>query len=189
MRWLISRFLSGCLVLIPIGGTAYAIWFVLSTIDRVVARFVELPFPGLGLVLAVAVVTGVGIVASNVVGRTVVRRIERLFKAVPLVGLLYGAIRDVIAAFVGERRSFDRPAMVDLGPVRVFGFVTNEHLEDPALRDYVAVYVPQSYNFAGNLLIVPRARVERLAVAGPEFLAFVVSGGLHTHHSDRSVGA
>ena len=43
----------------------------------------------------------------------------------------------------------------------------------------VAVYLPQSYNFAGNLIVVPRDRVHPLDVAGSEFLAFVVSGGVH----------
>ncbi|MEQ1566884.1 MAG: DUF502 domain-containing protein [Myxococcota bacterium] len=184
MRWLLGNFLRGCLVLFPIVGTVYAVWFVLSTVDHLVAGLIDTPAPGLGLVVAVVVVTSVGIVASNVVGRAVVRWIDRLVKAVPLVGLLYGAIRDVIGAFVGERRSFDRPAMVRLGDVKVFGFVTNEHLEDPRLAGWVAVYCPQSYNFAGNLIVVPADRVERLAVAGPEFLAFVVSGGLHA--TDRS---
>jgi uncharacterized membrane protein len=179
VRWLLNNFLRGCLVLFPIVGTVYAIWFTLSTIDRLVAGLIEVPAPGLGLVVAIAVVTGVGIVASNVVGRAVVRAIERVVAAVPLVGLLYGAIRDVVGAFVGERRSFDRPAVVDLGGIRVFGFVTVERLEDPRLAGCVAVYLPQSYNFAGNLVVVPKDRVVRLDTAGPEFLAFVVSGGLH----------
>jgi uncharacterized membrane protein len=185
MRWLLGMFLRGCLVLFPIVGTVYAVWFLLWRIDHLVAGIIGTPLPGLGLAAAVGVVTGVGIVASNVVGRAAVRAIDRIVKAVPLVGLVYGAIRDVVGAFVGERRSFDRPAMVRLGEFRVFGFVTNEHLEDPRLAGHVAVYCPQSYNFAGNLIVVPRERVELLQIAGPEFLAFVVSGGLST--GDRSI--
>ena len=63
--------------------------------------------------------------------------------------------------------------------LRVFGFLTRDDFEEPHLAGMVAVYLPQSYNFAGNLVVVPRERVQRLDVAGSEFLAFVVSGGIH----------
>lgn len=179
MRWLVSQFLKGCLVLFPIVGTTYAVWFLLSTVDHLVAGIIHVPAPGLGLVVAISAITGVGIIASNVVGRTIVRRIDRLIDHVPLIGLLYGAIRDLVGAFVGERRSFDRPAVVRIGDLRVLGFVTRERFDDPRLDGCVAVYVPQSYNFAGQLVIVDRAQVELLDVKGSEFLAFIVSGGLH----------
>jgi uncharacterized membrane protein len=188
IRWLVSQFLRGCLVLFPIIGTVYAVWFVLASIDQLVRSQFEVPSaPGVGLLVAVAVVTGVGIVASNVVGRALVQGLEQLVVAVPLVGLLYGAIRDLVAAFVGDRRSFDRPAVVNLGGVRVFGFVTRESFEDPRLAGCMGVYLPQSYNFAGNLVVVSRDQVELLDVAGPEFLAFVVSGGLSGNHHDPAL--
>jgi uncharacterized membrane protein len=136
--------------------------------------------PGLGLLVAIAAITATGAVASNVVGRALVSRLERLMERVPLVGLLHAALRDVIGAFVGEKRSFDQPAIVTLSEgVRVFGFVTRETFDHPTLAGCVAVYLPQSYNFAGNLVVVPRERVERVEADGPSFLAFVVSGGLH----------
>jgi uncharacterized membrane protein len=179
MRTLLNQFLKGCLVLFPVIGTVYAIWFVLGTIDRLVGGLFGSPAPGLGLLVAIAVIVGTGTVASNVVGRAIVGWIDRLVDRVPLVGLLYSAIRDVVGAFVGERRSFDRPVMVQVTEhLRVFGFLTRETLDDPELAGMVAVYLPQSYNFAGNLVVVPRERVTRLEVAGSEFLAVVVSGGV-----------
>lgn len=185
MRWLFSQFLKGCLVLFPIVGTVYAVWFLLSTVDLIVRRLVDLaPWwgsiaPGLGLLIAVSAITTVGFVASNVVGRTLVSLLEQMVHRVPLVGLLYGAIRDLTNAFVGERRSFDRPAIVRIGNARVFGFVTRERFDEPQLTDCMAVYVPQSYNFAGNLIVVSRDQVELLDVPGSEFLAFIVSGAVH----------
>lgn len=192
MRWLLSQFLKGCLVLFPIVGTVYAVWFLLSTVDTLMRRLLDLaPWwdaiaPGIGVLVAVMVITSAGIVASNVVGRTLVSAFEGLVQKLPLIGLLYSAIRDVINAFVGERRSFDRPAVVRIGDVRVFGFVTREDFEHSSLQGHLAVYIPQSYNFAGNLVVVPRDRVELLDVPGSDFLAFVVSGGLHQGLSKRS---
>lgn len=179
MKWLVNNFLKGSLVLVPIVVTAYAVWWVVWTADRLVEQVLPLPMPGLGLVLAVAGITAIGAVASNVVGRRVVGGIEWLFRRLPVVRLLYDALKDFVGAFVGDKRGFDRPALVELAPgVRVLGFVTCEAFDDPRLSEQVAVYLPQSYNFAGNLVIVPRDRVQPIVASGPELLAFVVSGGV-----------
>jgi uncharacterized membrane protein len=71
--------------------------------------------------------------------------------------------------------------MVNLFPeqgIRVFGFVTCSHFDDVRLAGHVAVYLPQSYNFAGQLLAVPRARVKKIEHDSAEMMAFVVSGGV-----------
>ena len=62
--------------------------------------------------------------------------------------------------------------------IRVFGFVTCERFDDHRLAGHVAVYLPQSYNFAGNLMIVPRDRVEHVDADSAQFMAFIVSGGV-----------
>src|SRR5690606_39268366 len=88
--------------------------------------------------------------------------------------------RDLLNAFVGEKRRFDSPVLVSLTPdgsVRTFGFITQQSLERLGLPDEVAVYFPQSYNFAGQLVVVPTSRVTRLPAASSDVLAFVVSGG------------
>ena len=56
--------------------------------------------------------------------------------------------------------------------------VANEHFDDPQLEGHVSVYLPESYNFAGNLIVVPRERVRPLDADGAEFMAFIVSGGV-----------
>ncbi|HET9955365.1 MAG TPA: DUF502 domain-containing protein, partial [Polyangiaceae bacterium] len=106
---------------------------------------------------------------------------ERLLKRVPLVKLIYTSIKDLIGAFVGDHRSFDRPVAMRLAadsPVRMLGFVTREALHTLGFVEHVAVYLPQSYNFAGNLVLVPRALVEPLDVSSGELMTFIVSGGV-----------
>ena len=86
--------------------------------------------------------------------------IERL----PLVRLVYNATKDLIGAFVGEKKRFDKPVVVSLtadGAVRGLGFITQESLEQLGSLDAVVVYFPQSYAFAGWTFIVPVARVQR----------------------------
>jgi len=86
-----------------------------------------------------------------------------------------------MSAFVGEKRLFNKPMLVDIagdGRLRVVGFVTHDSMERFGRPDDVAVYFPQSYNFAGQVVIVPRAAVSALAVDASDAMAFIVSGGV-----------
>jgi len=106
-------------------------------------------------------------------------------RKLPFVRLLYSSSKDLLSAFVGEKRRFDAPVLVALQPdgaVKALGFVTSESMEDFGLTDHVAVYLPESYNFAGNLFVVPRSRVTRLERESAEVMAFIVSGGVSLHH-------
>jgi uncharacterized membrane protein len=86
-----------------------------------------------------------------------------------------------MAAVVGEKRKMGKPVLIDLdgtGAIRTVGFVTRDALAELKLPDAVAVYLPQSYNFAGQLVLVPRSRIRPLAVEGPAIMQFIVSGGV-----------
>ena len=175
MKTFARYFVQGLFVTVPIALTLYVIWAVISTIDGLL----PIGVPGLGFVLTIAFVSGIGFLASNVLGRTLLELTERVLKRVPLVKLLYTSIQDLLEAFVGKRRSFDKPVAVELpGDLRVLGFVTCESLRVPSFEPYVAVYFPQSYNFAGNLVLVPRSRVLPLSVVSSDLMTFIVSGGV-----------
>ena len=177
MKRLVDNFLKGCLVLVPTVTTVYVVWFTLQKMDSLL----PLPIPGLGIGLAVLVIAGIGWIASNVVGRRVIEWIEQLLRKLPVVRLLFTSIKDLMGAFVGDKRTFDKPVLVrldDAGIVRMLGFVTCERFDDARLAGHVAVYLPQSYNFAGNVLVVPRERVETIDAEGAEFMTFIVSGGV-----------
>jgi len=63
-------------------------------------------------------------------------------------------------------------------PAKALGFITRDSLANLGLEDYVAVYMPQSYNFAGNVLLFPKDAVKPLKIESSEAMAFIVSGGL-----------
>ncbi len=95
--------------------------------------------------------------------------------------MLYNAIRDLVEAFAGEKKKFDKPVLVTLGTssyAKVIGFMTRESLDNLGLKDHVAVYLPQSYNFAGNVLIFPKEAVTPLDIESSEVMTFIVSGGV-----------
>jgi uncharacterized membrane protein len=177
MKTLLSYFWRGCLVLVPVAVTIYAAYVVVATFDRLV----PVGIPGLGLVLAVVLVTLVGFMTSNVLGRAIIDTAERWMSSLPLLKLVYGSIRDLIEAFVGDKKRFDKPVSLTLvpgSPIRVLGFVVRDALDELGAQDQVAVYVPQSYNFAGSLLIAPRDQVQPLGVSSSDLMAFIVSGGV-----------
>ena len=177
MRQLLTHFLRGLIVTAPVALTLYIVWTIFHIIDG----WLRIPIPGAGFVVTIVGITLVGYIASNLVARQALAIFERVLQRLPFVRLLYSSSKDLLSAFVGEKRRFDTPVVVSLqadGGVKAIGFVTRESLAEFGLADHVAVYLPESYNFAGNLFIVPRSRVTRISAESADVMAFVVSGGV-----------
>jgi len=181
MRRLVYYFLQGLIFLVPIVFTLWAVGSTFLAIDRWIGRLIGAPIFGLGFAVMLVGVTLFGILASSFLTRRLLQAFEQLLDRLPLLRLLHSSIKDLMSAFVGEKRRFNKPVLVDLvggGRVMAVGFVTRESLEHFGRPDDVAVYLPQSYNFAGQVVIVPRAAVTALAVDATDAMAFIVSGGV-----------
>jgi uncharacterized membrane protein len=177
MKQLATYFLRGLVLTIPLTVTIAVCWVILTTIDG----WLGFSVPGVGLAVTLVAITLVGFLGSNFLWNTFQERLEGLLDRLPFVRILYNATKDLLDAFVGEKRRFDRPVLVALsadGAVRTFGFITQQSLEKLGLSEDVAVYFPQSYNFAGQLVVVPAARVTRIEAPSSDVLAFIVSGGV-----------
>lgn len=176
MKQLISYFLKGLLVFVPAALTILVIFWAVQKIDTLL----KIPIPGLGIIVIITGITSIGFLASNYLGHKFFDFIDRLFARVPVVKMLYSSVRDLISAFAGERKSFDKPVIVELiaGGPKAIGFITQEDLTFLSLAGNVAVYFPQSYNFAGSVLIFPAERVSLLNIDSSKAMAFVVSGGV-----------
>ena len=114
--------------------------------------------------------------------RSFIALLEKFLNRLPLVKLIYFSLKDLIGAFVGEKKSFRFPVLVTLYPdsgVKVLGFLTSEEPGLPSAPDHVAVYLPQSYNYSGFLVVVPRTQVTPLPPSeSSRWLSFVISGGV-----------
>ena len=176
MRTITRSFAQGLLVLAPVAITIWVVWFTVTTLDR----WLDTSVPGLGIVIAAAGITLIGYLTGNVVGHQLLSWLEAGLQRVPLIRILYNSLRDLFGAFVGQKRKFDKPVTVEINKhgLKVLGFLTSEHFDDPQLAGHVSVYLPESYNFAGNLIVVPRERVHPLDADGAEFMAFIISGGV-----------
>lgn len=177
MSRLLNYFFRGLIILAPAVITVYVFWLIFSTVDR----WMGLPIPGLGIVVTIALITLFGFFTSSVLARWMLTAVDGLFKRLPLVRLVYTSTRDLLDAFVGEKRRFDRPVVVTTsadGVEKAFGFVTTRAMERFGLDDHVTVYLPFSYTFTGVIRIYPAANVRPLATDSAELMAFVVSGGV-----------
>jgi uncharacterized membrane protein len=181
MRRFIAYFLRGLIVTAPVAVTIIVVWRVLKFIDG----WLQIPIPGAGFAIVIVGITLVGYFASNLLARRALMIFDDAMKKLPFVRLLYSSSKDLLSAFVGDKRRFDTPVLVSLQPdgaVKALGFVTSDSMEEFGLTDHVAVYLPESYNFAGNLFVVPRSRIQRLDRESADVMAFIVSGGIAQQH-------
>ncbi len=177
MKKLARYFFEGLIILVPIAASLYIVYLIFIKIDGLL----KLPIPGIGFLITIVLITFIGFLASNFFTKKIFQFLEKVFTRLPLIKLLYSSIKDLVGAFVGEKKSFNKPVLVtvtDGSELKVLGFVTRESLEFIGLTDHVAVYFPQSYNFAGNLVIVPTSQIKPLETDSSEVMAFLVSGGV-----------
>jgi len=177
MKRFVTYFLRGLVLTVPLVVTVAVCWIVLTRVDG----WLGISIPGVGFAVTIAGITLIGFIGSTLLWTQVERWMDELLDRLPFVRLLYSSTKDLLNAFVGEKRRFDQPVLVSITEdkdVRAFGFITQASLPALKLKGDVAVYCPQSYNFAGQLLVVPAARVTRLDASSSDVLAFIVSGGV-----------
>lgn len=177
MTRLLNYFFRGLIVLAPAFVTIYVFWLIISAVDN----WMGLSVPGAGIAVTIVLITLFGFLASTVLARWFVSLMDSTFSRLPLVRLVYSSTKDLLDAFVGEKRRFDRPVVVTTaadGVEKAFGFVTTEAMARFGLDDHVTVYLPFSYTFTGVIRIYPTANVKPLATDSAEIMAFVVSGGV-----------
>lgn len=176
-------FLRGLLIVVPAAVTVWLVWTVFVWIDGLFdfEAWFDIKAPGLGLLAALVLISGLGFLAGNVLARFFLDLFEQLFTRTPLVRLVYTSLRDLIDAFVGEKKRFDTPVLVapyGEGGALIPGFITRKELEVFGLGQHVSVYLPQAYNFAGQVIVVPATAVRPLEVDSTEVMTFIVSGGV-----------
>jgi len=182
-------FLRGLLYTVPLALTVYIIYQPFIFIDGLV----PFPIPGLGILTFFAFITLVGLLGSSFLLRPLRRYWDELLTRLPLVKTIYSAIHDLMSAFVGDKKRFNVPVLVQLSKdaqLERLGFITQEDLTILGIdQSKVAVYLPHSYNVSGNVYIVPRESVQPLDANSAEVMKFIVSGGVTdldqaAHHTE-----
>jgi len=175
MNWIVKNFLRGLVIVVPVAVTIWVIVRAFNAVDRLVG----FKYPGIGFVVIVGGTLLVGVLASNFIGRRFVALTHAIFNRAPLVRIIYASIKDLLEAFVGDQKRFDRPVAVSINDgVMTLGFMTQDDLSFLAMPERVAVYLPFSYSMSGTVVIVQSSRVTPLAADSASVMALIVSGGV-----------
>lgn len=174
----LGYFLRGLLLLVPITIMVWAVWQSLAFLDSII----KTDIPGLGLLILLGIILVTGWLGSTFLYQPIADLGEELLQRIPFLKTLYGALKDLVEAIVGNKRKFDRPVLVKLGSgydVERLGFITQDDLQHLGVgADKVAVYLPHAFNWSGNLYIVPKANLTALDARATDVMKFVVSGGV-----------
>ncbi len=184
MRTIFNYFLRGLLFVFPLAATLYiiisAVRWSNQTFNDLLFEWLNLDIPGLGIITVFIVVTLIGYVFSRAFTRPIVNYFENFLARVPLVKIIYTSLKELTEAFVGDKKRFNKPVLVQIGSenLKRIGFVTQKDMHEIGLEEMVAVYCPHSYNFSGNLYLVPKSHVTPLNLNSTDVMKFVVSAGV-----------
>jgi len=177
LNLLLTYFIRGLLLTVPFALTGYIITLALHWIDGLI----KINIPGLGMVILLVAITLFGYLGSSLLMRSLFEGLEKFLLKIPLISLIYSSLKELIAAFVGNKKKFDKPVLVMVNKqeqIQKIGFITQQELEKLQLPGNVAIYLPHSYNFSGDLYIVPKELVRPLPISGTEIMKFIISGGV-----------
>ena len=185
IKHLVRYFLAGLVVAVLVILTGYLLYSLVIWLDNILqVHLLKFFFPGLGIILTIIGLTTLGFTASIFITKPLFEWFDSLLSQIPGVKFIYTAIKDVMDAFVGDKKKFTEPVAVEMSTTGILklGFVTEKdltHFLDADGADkYVAVYFPHSYNFSGNLFLVPKENVKHLDTNSTDLMKFVVSGGV-----------
>jgi uncharacterized membrane protein len=141
--------------------------------------------PGLGFLTAVLFILFMGTIATNVVGRRILVRIERQFARLPIFRSIYPSVKQLIESFSPEKRQSFKAVVLAEHPREgefVFGFVTSEVLlETPGgKREMVTVFVPTNNLYLGDVIMVPRQDIIPTGLTVEEGIRIILSAGTAT---------
>lgn len=204
-RKLFRFFLQGLLILAPIALTVWAVVAAFTFVDNLLPKLLHNLFPawvptdengnlrkitGLGFVLVIGFVMLVGWVSSNFLMGSLIHFFDQWLERTPGIKFIYTSIKDFFEAFAGEKRKFTKAVLANVfaNDVWVVGFMTDEEMKKFDMgADMVGVYVPQAYNFAGQLYILPRTRVRHIEhISSGDAMKYTVTGGVVETEEERT---
>ena len=187
LKKIFRYFIQGVIILAPIGITAYVLFWMFNKIDGILEPYIHIP--GVGFVIIIVFVILVGWVSSHFLMGGFINFFDTWMEKTPGVKFIYSSTKDFFEAFAGDKRKFNQSVLINVfgNDVWIVGFLTDEEMQKFDMgADKVAVYVPQSYNFAGQLYILPREKVKKIDKITPgEAMKYAVTGGVVDLDAER----
>jgi len=197
-------FMQGVLILAPIAITAWAIVAAFNFVDDLLPNLLNKIFPswikeddngnvkkipGLGFIIVILFFIFVGWLSSNFLMGSFIHFFDQWMARTPVIKFLYTSTKDFFEAFAGDKRKFNKAVLANVfsEDVWIVGFLTDEEMGKFELgAEHVAVYVPQAYNFAGQLYVLPRNKVKKIdSITAGEAMKYAVTGGVVDLEAER----
>lgn len=193
---ILRYFFQGLLILAPIGITAFTLYWGFVTIDNILPRDLLpldhplniLKYKGVGFAIVFILIIFMGYISSSFIVGRLIDMFDHILERTPFIKYIYSSVKDVFDAFVGEKKKFDHPVLVNVYGEDVWemGFITQENVNSLGLQGYMAVYVPHAYAITGKVFIVKEEKVRPLTnISAGEAMKFAVSGGV-THITETT---
>ena len=184
-----NYFITGVVVLIPIGITVYLTLFIINISEIILPKEINpnhyLPYdiPGLEILISIIVITLIGALSLSFIGRRILNLFENLLKKIPILRTIYSAITQMTETFTKSEGNKKNVVLVEYprkGSWAV-GFATKENegeISNKTKRDLVNVFIPTTPNpTSGFLLMFPKEEVVYLDLTFEEASRFIVSAG------------
>ena len=185
MKKIIGYFFQGLLYIVPIIVTIYVIVALVRYVDKIIDSipYFSQNFGGsvIGAIIIVVLTTPLGYLIPVILKTPLASLLHQIVNSTPLVGLIYSSVKDLMSAFVGKKRKFGTPVLVNMDNDNIMhrlGFITQESLSLIGTEGMVAVYMPSSYGLLGDLVIVPANKISKLNEPSADIMKFIVSGGV-----------
>ena len=185
-----NYFITGIVVLVPIGITLYLTKFFVSISSRLIPYNLNpnnyLPFaiPGLEILLSVLFITIIGGISLSFIGKRILKFVNDLFKRIPILRTIYSAIGQMTESFAPNKRNNKKSVVLIQYPRKgswAVGFATKENKGEISKKtnsDLVNVFVPTTPNpTSGFLLMFPKEEIIYLDMSFEEASKFIVSAG------------
>ena len=185
-----NYFITGVLVLIPIGVTVYLTLFFIKIFSKILPQEINpnhyLPYsiPGLEIIISIIVITVIGWLSLSFLGKKLVKLVNDIFKRIPFLRTVYSAIGQMTQSFAQSRKSKKKSVVLVEYPRKgswAVGFATQENTGEIASKtnkDLVNVFVPTTPNpTSGFLLMFPKDEIIYLDMSFEDASKFIVSAG------------
>tara|TARA_Y100001970_G_scaffold278036_1_gene383164 strand:+ start:491 stop:1105 length:615 start_codon:yes stop_codon:yes gene_type:complete len=184
-----NYFITGIVVLIPIGITIYLTIFLVSISSKILPKEINpnhyLPYniPGLEIVISIILITFIGWLSLSFLGKKLLNIFENLLKRIPILRTIYSAIGQMTDTFASSENKKNNVVLIEYprkGSWAV-GFATKDNageISNKTNKKLVNVFVPTTPNpTSGFLLMFPKDEIIYLDMTFEEASKFIVSAG------------
>jgi uncharacterized membrane protein len=186
MAKIVRYFIQGLVITVPVAVTVIVIYKIIAWVGSLFSVFGTIISPVVDpfiiIFTAILIIFMMGLLGSSIILRPLFSTLDNALEHTPVIKTVYSSIKDLFSAFVGNKKRFNRPVLVTINKennIQQLGFITQDDLSELNItKGHCAVYVPLSYSFSGNLLIVPADHITLVDASSAEVMKFIVSGGV-----------